>query len=119
MNKSIARYFKHQKGYLLFLIVLFVVPLGLFFQFSTYVLPKVQYAVLGMLVVSQYVFYREKDFQQKIEKDVVRALKKELGRVPSMKEIHYRSNQIVYYRGVSIIITALCILALMLFFQQF
>lgn len=119
MTKSIALYLKHQKGYLLFLIMLFVVPLGLFFEFSTYVLPKVQYAVLALLVISQYVFYREKDFQQKIEKDVVNSLKKELGRVPSMKEIHARSDQIAYYRGVSIFIAALCILTLMLFFQQF
>ena len=119
MNKSFVLYIKHQKAYLLFLIALFVLPLGLFFQFSTYVLPKVQYVVLVVLFVSQYVFYREKDFQQKIEKDVATILKKELGRVPSTKEIHSRSVQIVYYRGVSIVITALCILALMLFFQEF
>lgn len=110
---------KHQKAYLLFLLVLFVVPLALFFQFSTYELPKVQYVVLIGLFVSQYVFYREYDFQQKIEKDVTNILKKELGRVPSKKEIHARSDKVVYFRGVSIVITALCILAVMLFFQQF
>lgn len=119
MNNSFALYIKHQKVYLLFLLVLFVLPLALFLQFSTYVLPKVQYVVLAVLFASQYGFYREKDFHKKIEKDVTNTLKKELARVPSQKEIHARSMQIVYYRGVSIVITALCILALMLFFQEF
>tara|TARA_R110000868_G_scaffold258137_11_gene515441 strand:- start:367 stop:726 length:360 start_codon:yes stop_codon:yes gene_type:complete len=119
MTKLVVLYFKHQKTYLLFLIVVFALPLGLFLQFSTYVLPKVQYVVLGALFASQYIFYREKDFHKKIEKDVTRVLKKELGRVPSRKEIHARSLQIVYFRGVSIVITALCILALMLYFQEF
>jgi len=69
--------------------------------------------------VSQYVFYREYDFQQKIEKDVTNILKRELGRVPSKKEIHARSDQVVYFRGVSIVITALCVLGLMLIYQEF
>lgn len=119
MTKSISLYIKHQKCYLLFLIVLFVLPLALFFQFSTYELPKVQYAVLAGLFVSQYVFYREYEFQQKIEKDVTNILKNELGRVPSKKEIHARSDKVVYFRGVSIVITALCILGLMLIYQEF
>tara|TARA_R110000868_G_scaffold117600_11_gene312367 strand:+ start:32129 stop:32539 length:411 start_codon:yes stop_codon:yes gene_type:complete len=119
MKNSIAIYLKHQKAYQLFLLVIFVVPLALFLQFSTYVLPKVQYVVLGALFASQYIFYREKDFHKKIEKDVTSALKKELGRVPSQKEIHARSVRITYHRGVSIVITALCILALMLYFQEF
>ena len=119
MSRHIALYLKHQKAYLLFLIVLFVVPLALFFQYSTYELPKVQYVELIGLFVSQYVFYREYDFQQKIEKDVTNILKRELGRVPSKKEIHARSDQVVYFRGVSIVITALCVLGLMLIYQEF
>ncbi len=119
LSISILLYLKHQRGYLLLLILLFVIPLALFFQFSTYELPKVQYVVLIGLFVSQYVFYREYEFQQKIEKDVTRILKQELGRIPSKKEIHARSDQVVYYRGVSIVITALCILGLMLIYQEF
>ncbi|MBH46915.1 MAG: hypothetical protein CME71_01955 [Halobacteriovorax sp.] len=119
MNKAITLYIKHQKTYLPVLLVIFVLPLGLFLEFSTYVLPKVQYVVLAALFASQYVFYREKDFLKKIEKDVTNSLRKELARVPSMKEIHARSMRVVHYRGVSIVITALCILALMLIYQEF
>jgi branched-subunit amino acid ABC-type transport system permease component len=119
MKDSISIYLKYQVPYLLFLVAIFVVPLALFFQFSTLELPKVQYAVLVMLFVSQYVFYREKDYQAKIEKRVAETLKKELGRVPSNKEINARSIKVTYYRGVSIVITALCVVILMLIFQKF
>ena len=119
MNNSITLYIKHQKSYLLFLIVVFVLPLALFFQFSSLALPKVQYAVLVVLFASQYGFFREKEFHKKIEKDVAKILNKEMGRTPSLKDIHRRSNQIVYYRGVSIVITALCVVVLMLIYQEF
>lgn len=116
---SLKIYLKHQSSYLLQLVVVFVIPLALFFQFSTYEIPKVQYAFLVLLFGTQYVFYREKDFQRKIEKSVAESLKRELGRTPSNKEINNRLIKITYYRGVSIIITALSIIALMLIFQKF
>lgn len=94
-------------------------PLLLFFQFSTYALPKVQYVILAALFASQYFFYRKIDFQQRIEKDVISVLNKELGRVPSKREIVHRLDQVVYFRGVSIAIAALCILGVMLIFQKF
>lgn len=119
MMKAIAVYIKHQTPYLLMLIAVFVVPLALFFQFSTLELPKVQYAVLVLLFASQYVFYREKDYQKKIEKRVADTLRKELGRVPSNKEINARSIEVTYYRGVSIVIAALGVVMLMLIYQKF
>lgn len=119
MTRPIVVFFKHQTLYLLLLIAVFVAPLALFFKFSTLELPKVQYAVLVMLFVSQYVFYREKDYQKKIEKRVGDTLRKELGRVPSNKETNARSIQVTYYRGVSIVIAALGVVMLMLIFQKF
>lgn len=117
--RPIVTYFKYHTAYLLMLMIVFVAPLALFFQFSTLELPKVQYAVLVMLFASQYVFYREKDYQKKIEKRVADTLKKELGRVPSNKEINARSIQVTYYRGISIVIAAIGVVVLMLIFQKF
>ncbi|MCF8059943.1 MAG: hypothetical protein K9K67_11640 [Bacteriovoracaceae bacterium] len=119
MRKTIALYIKHQSTYLIFLMALFVLPLGLFLQFSTYKLPKVQYVILATLFVSQYVFYREKVFRRKIENDVARILKNEFARIPSRKEIHARSSLVIQYRGFSIIVSALSILALMVYFKEF
>ncbi len=119
MSNSIVLYIKHQKFYLAFLMGLFVLPLGLFLQFSTYQLPKVQYVFLATLFVSQYVFYKEKTFHRKIEGSVTGILKKELGRIPSRKEIYARSSQVVYFRGLSIVFSALSILILMVYFKQF
>lgn len=112
-------YLKHQVRYLLFLLALFVAPLALFFQFSTYELPKVQYVVLASLFASQYFFYRKSEYKQKIEKQVVTVLKDELGRVPSKNEIVQRLDKIVSLREVSIALTALCIVCIMLIFQRF
>lgn len=119
MTNSLVLYIKHQKSYLLFLLVIFVLPLGLFLQFSSYEVPKIQYVFLATLLVSQYVFYREKDFRRKIESHVTSILQKELKRVPSRKEIYARSNQVIYYRGISIIISTLSILLLMVYFREF
>jgi hypothetical protein len=119
MSRSIILYIKHQKFYLLFLMNLFVLPLGLFLQFSTYELPKVQYVFLAALLVSQYVFYREKDFRRKVEDSITRVLNKELGRVPSRKEIHTRTSQVIHYRGLSIVISVLSILILMVYYGEF
>lgn len=119
MSKSIAQYIKHQKAYILFLMGIFVLPLGLFLQFSPYQLPKIQYVVLATLIASQYFFYREKDFRRRIEGEVTRMLKKELGRIPSRKEIHARSSLVIQYRGFSIVVGVLSILAMMVYFKEF
>lgn len=117
--KSISLFFKHQLAYLFFLYALFVLPLALFFEFSTYALPKVQYVFLIVLLVSQYFLYSEKSFRKKIEANVTSILKKELSRVPSRKEIHARSTIVIQYRGVCIIITAISILLLMILHKEF
>jgi len=93
--------------------------LALFLQFSTYQLPKIQYVILGALIASQYFFYREKDFRRRIESDVTGILKKELGRIPSRKEIHARSSLVIHYRGLSIVVSVLSILSLMVYFKEF
>ena len=77
------------------------------------------YVFLIGLFASQYSFYREKDFRRKIKEPVTETLKKESNKIPSLREIHQRSSKIVYYRGVSIIMTAICILGVMIYFQEF
>ena len=119
LNKSLNIYLRHQLGYLIFLLSIFVLPLGLFFQFSTYELPKVQYVFIISLFASQYVFYNEKNFRKKISAKVAESLQKEMNRVPSGKDIILRSDKVVYYRGVSIILSGLGILVLMVIFKEF
>ena len=117
--RSISLFLKHQFIYLFVLILVFVLPLGLFLQFSPYQLPKVQYVFIATLFVSQYVFYREKDYRKKKEEGVKITLEKELQKLPSNKEIDARLDQLIYYRSVSIGIAAFGILILMLIYQQF
>lgn len=117
--KHLSQFFKYQINYLLFLLGIFVLPLGLYFQFSPYKAERLPLVILGVLFVSQYAFYREKDFRKKIEQEVTQSLKKELGRLPSGKEVILRSTSVVQYRGVSIVLSALIILILMIIYKEF
>jgi hypothetical protein len=119
MGKTINIFIRHQKGYLFLLFILFVLPLGLFFQFSPYPLAKIQYVFIATLLVSQWYFYQENNYYRKIRNDVVDSLKKELGKTPSSKEIHERSIRIGQHRSVCIGIALACIFAIMLYFQEF
>jgi hypothetical protein len=117
--KKISSYFKHQSGYLLFLLGVFVVPLYLYMEFSPYHAEKLPSAVLAFLVVSQYAFYREKEFRKKIEGQVTTILQREVKRVPSRSEIIQRSSMVIQFRGVTIGFCALLMLIMMFAFNQF
>lgn len=119
MPKSLRLYFIYQIPYLLFLFGVFVIPLGLFFKFSTYTLPKIQYVFLGSLILSQYFSFKEKPFRKKIEEKVVSNLKKETGKLPSRKEIILRSDIVIRHRGVTVALGSLGIFLLMVIFNQF
>lgn len=119
MMKSIVLYIKFQLPYLVFLMSIFVIPLGLFFKFSTYQLPKVQYVILTVLILSQYYFFKEKVFRKKIEEKMTSHLKKELGKLPSRKEIIERSSTVIQYRGINIALSSLSIFLLMVVFNKF
>lgn len=119
MINPVHVFFKHQYRYLLLLFSLFSLPLGLFLQFSPYQLPKVQYVALGALYVSQFIFFKEKDFHQKINKKITKYLQGKLGRVPSQKEVHSYCMMVSRHRGISILVTTLEIIALMIYFQEF
>jgi hypothetical protein len=119
MGKSLILFIKYQKGYFFYLLILFVLPLGLLFQFSPYPVHKIQYIFLATLLASQSYYYRQKDFYRKIESKVTGSLKKELRRTPSLKEISSRSVRIEQHRSICIGLATTCIFLLMLYFQEF
>lgn len=115
----ILLYFKSHLTYLLGLLLVFVAPLVFLLGFSTYEVPKVSYASLIVLFISQYLFYKENDFHRKIEQRVALSLEEEFRRTPSKKEIRARSRLFTQFRSFSIIMTALSIVAVMIYFQEF
>lgn len=117
--KILTHYFRYQLNYLLFLIIVFVLPLWLYLQFSPYKAQYLPLVILGVLFLSQYAFYREKDFRKKIEGKVSESLKRELGRLPSGKEVIARSDVVVQHRGVSIVLSALSMFILMVLYKEF
>lgn len=112
-------YIKSELAYLALLFIFFVLPLGLFFQFSSYPLPKIQYVVLGVLLLSQYFFYSEKAYRRRTECKASLQLRKEMGKMPSIKITNARVNLLIVCRGVSICTAALSVLTLMVIYRQF
>lgn len=88
-------------------------------EFSPYKAERLPLVVLAVLFISQYAFYREKDYRRKIESIITDTLKLELDRLPSGKEVILRANIVVQHRGVSIVLCALCLIILMFIYQQF
>lgn len=119
MNNIVFLYIKYQYKYLFFLLVLTVMPLALFFKFSPYSLPKIQYVILGYLFMNHYFFFKEYKFRKKNEKNILIKMRKELKRTPSYSEINSRLNFICSSRVVSIFIAASLILVVMVYFKQF
>jgi len=116
ITKTMSIFFKHQKGYLVFLFIFFVLPVGLFVQFSPYKIPQIHYVFLVLLIVSQYYYYHEKKFHRKIKKNVTKVLTKELGRVPSNLGIQERLGHVSVHRNLCILIAILGIIAQALYF---
>ncbi len=112
-------FIKNQYLYIILLYLVFVLPLGLFFEFSPYPLPKVQYFVLAIIYLSNYVFFKEVNFRSKIEKKVIDQLKKELNRTPSKNEIIKRQTLIVSHRFYSLLLSMFGVLILMIVYGQF
>lgn len=117
--KNFLIYIKSELLYLVLLLLAFVVPLGLFFQFSSYPLPKVQYVVLGVLLVSQYFFSSEKSYRRRVESKASLQMRREIGKTPSIKMINSRVNQLIVFRGISVSIAAFAILSIMVIYRQF
>ncbi len=113
--KTISVYFKHHLKSLIFLLSIFVLPLLLFRLFSPYQEPRVSYVFLLVLILSQYLFYNEKNRRKDNENRVFDVLQGELGRVPSKKEINKRANEVAQLRGVSILVTGILILLIIIF----
>ena len=119
MSKKIIIFIRYQLAYLVFLLCLFVLPLGVFFKFSPYPLEKIQYFFMAALLVSQWYIHNENNFYNKIRSSVVASLKKELGKIPSSKDINARSLLIRRYRIVCIGFALFCIFLVMLYFGEF
>jgi len=119
MITSLTLYIKNQMGYLLLLHLIFVIPLALFFQFSKYSLPKIQYFDLAFLLIYQYAFYNEKKYRRKIEPGVLSQLNKELKRTPSNEEINERLSFNVVSRGFTLVTAIVGILFIMVIYRKF
>jgi hypothetical protein len=112
-------FIRNQLLYIITLYGLFVLPLWLLFEFSPYPLPKVQYFVIGIIYLSNYVFFKESRYRAKIEKKVESQLKNELNRTPSKNEIIIRINTIVSHRFYSLLCAVFGVLTLMIIYGEF
>jgi hypothetical protein len=101
------------------LLLLFVLPLGLFFQFSPYPAPKIQYVFLGGLFIFGYLRSNEKSYRKSISGLVIEQLKKENGKLPAQNLVAQREELIVKLRMSSIVIAGIMILGIMFWYNKF
>jgi hypothetical protein len=118
MGKNVYLHIKNQYRYFLFLLCLFVIPLALFLKYSVYKVPKIDYAVLGALIISQYFLYKEKLFRKKVQPKIVSQLERELKRTPSNKEIYARFHLISHGRKMAIAFASVIILMMIVFMDS-
>jgi hypothetical protein len=119
MNSKIYQIIKFELKTIVLLYSLFVIPLILFYKFSSYPLPNIQYVLLGILFLWGYFLVDEVKYRNKIEDKVVKLMKRDLGRIPSKKEIVIKVRELGDGRFVSIVLTALGIFGCMIYFNQF
>ena len=112
-------FLKYQFSYFVLLFLVFVLPLALFFQFSTYPLPMIQYVFIGVLFCTQYAFFKEAKFRKKVESKVKGDLQEETQKVPSYQLIQRRIDEILKGRALSIGLNTFLILLIMLWFNKF
>ena len=103
---------------LLKLILIFNLPLLLFYIFAPYPLPNIQFVFLGVLVFSQYVIFSEKKYRAKNEERSKKSLSSELNRVPSTSEISLRLIKMFQFHGASVIICGLNIIIIAILFSR-
>ncbi|MDC1175609.1 hypothetical protein OAT67_09435 [Bacteriovoracaceae bacterium] len=112
-------FFKIHLMELIKMILIFDLPLLLFFLFSPYPLPNIHFVFLIVLIVSQYVFKSEKKYKNLHYKSAEMQLKRELKRIPSINEVNIRLMKMFQFHGASIIFTGLLIIIITIFFGQF
>lgn len=117
MNK-VELFFKIQFKYLVKLLFLFTVPLILFFQFSPYPLPYIQFVFIGALAASQYIGYNSVEYRKKMTPFIRRYLNQKLARVPKNEEINFAVSFAEDSRGFAILITGVSILLSMIYYGQ-
>lgn len=111
-------YFKIQGLRLLKMLLIFNLPLLLFFLFSPYPLPNIHFVFLLLLVVSQYVFLSEKKYKNLNYKNAEEDLKRELRRIPSINEVNIRLMKMFQFHGASIILSGIIIIIITVLFGQ-
>ncbi len=118
MNK-LALYFKIHGKYLFSLILFGSGPLFILWEFSPYPLPMVQYIVMGIIVLSQIAFFKERGFRRSLRSTTTIALSNELNRQPSNFEISKRLDFLVFSRNMTVIFSLISILFLMVYYNRF
>jgi len=114
MFNAITLYIKVQGLYAFFLLIFIISPLILFFHFSPYQIPYIEWAILFILFLSQYFLYDEKKNLAHLRNKFNFQLQKELKRSPSKNDIElrlgfYRSTRLgtVIFTGIIIILISM------------
>ena len=117
MENKLFFYIRSQLLFFVILVSLSVLPLVLFFLFSPYELPNIEYAILAIVIMTQYIFFHEKNYRKQVTPKVLNQLEKKLKRNPSGKQIASRVGDYVFGRNAALVFNILVLLFVIIFFR--
>lgn len=112
-------YLKHILIKLIPAFTLLVLPLGLFYHYSTYPLPYIQYVFLGFIFLKDYYFHNEDKARRGLEKKAKLEISKQIGKTPNHKAIVKRINQYYLSKHIANAFNILAIIVLTIIYKKF
>lgn len=112
-------YIKHTLLKFLPIFILLVIPLGIFYQFSKYPLPYIQYVLLGFIFLKDYYFHNEDKARKGLENIAKKELTKQIGKTPNHKAIVKRIELFYMSKHIANALNILAIITLSIIYKKY
>jgi hypothetical protein len=83
------------------LALLLVAPLTLFYIYSPFQAPGLEFAFIAIVLTSQIFLTKDKEYKKRYKTQATQELKKELGKQPSYEQINNRLDLYLHYKNVT------------------
>lgn len=117
MENKFLFYIRSQFLFFFSLVIFSIIPLILFFLYSPYELPNIEYAILAIIIMTQYLFFHEKNYRRQVTPRVIDQLCNKLKRRPSQKQIVRKVEDYVFGRNAALIFNIIILIFVIIFFR--
>lgn len=110
---------KHTLLSILPALILGVIPLGLFYHYSTYPLPYIQYVFIAAIFLKDYYFHNEDKARKSLVNKAKLEVSKQIGKTPNHKAIVKRIDQYYLSKHIANGFNILAIIILTIIYKKF